>query len=55
MGDILAACGYRTIERSLLQVCPLHAGFEAAPEVRIHAVPTSAWIEAFQACGFRLR
>ena len=47
MGDILAACGYRTIERSLLQVCPLHAGFEAAPEVRIHAEPTPAWIEAF--------
>ncbi|MGZ3342128.1 MAG: GNAT family N-acetyltransferase [Reyranella sp.] len=47
MGDILAARGYRTIERSLLQVCPLHAGFEAAPEVRIHAEPTPAWIEAF--------
>jgi GNAT superfamily N-acetyltransferase len=47
MGDTLAARGYRTIERSLLQVCPLHAGFEAAPEVRIHAEPTPAWIEAF--------
>jgi GNAT superfamily N-acetyltransferase len=47
MGDMLAARGYRTIERSLLQICPLHAGFEAAPEVRIHAEPTSAWIEAF--------
>ena len=47
MGDILSARGYRTIERSLLQVCPLHAGFAAAPEVRIHARPTPAWIEAF--------
>jgi hypothetical protein len=44
---ILSTRGYRTIERSLLQVCPLHAGFEAAPEVRIHAEPTPAWIEAF--------
>ncbi len=51
MGDILAARGYRTIERSLLQVCPLHAGFEAAPEVRIHAEPTPAWIEAFSICS----
>ncbi len=47
MGDTLAARGYRTIERSLLQVCPLHAGFAATPEVRIHAEPTPAWIEAF--------
>jgi N-acetylglutamate synthase len=45
--DILAARGYRTIERSLMQVCPLHSGFAAAPEVRIHAQPTPAWIEAF--------
>ena len=47
MDGILSARGYRTIERSLLQVCPLHAGFTAAPEVRIHAEPTPAWIEAF--------
>jgi N-acetylglutamate synthase len=47
MDDILAARGYRTIERSLLQVCPLHAGFTAAPEVWIHAEPTPAWLEAF--------
>ena len=33
---ILAARGYRPIERSLLQVCPLHAGFAADPDVRIH-------------------
>ena len=49
MADILAARGYRTIERSLLQVCPLHAGFAADPEVRIHPQPTPAWIEAFAA------
>jgi GNAT superfamily N-acetyltransferase len=47
MHDILAARGYRTIERSLMQVCPLHSGFAAAPEVRIHPEPTLAWIEAF--------
>ena len=47
MDNILAARGYRTIERSLLQVCPLHAGFTAAPEVRIHAEPMPAWLEAF--------
>jgi GNAT superfamily N-acetyltransferase len=45
--DILEARGYRTIERSLMQVCPLHSAFAAAPEVRIHARPTPAWIEAF--------
>jgi N-acetylglutamate synthase len=47
MDGILAARGYRTIERSLMQVCLLQAGFSAAPEVGIHAEPTPAWIEAF--------
>ena len=47
INGILSARGYHTIERSLLQVCPLHAGFAAAPEVRIHARPTPAWTEAF--------
>ena len=47
VGDLLAARGYRTIERSLLQVCPLHAGFAADPDVAIHPQPTPAWIEAF--------
>jgi GNAT superfamily N-acetyltransferase len=45
---VLAARGYRAIERSLVQVCPLRA-FTPAPEVRIHAQPTEAWIEAFAA------
>jgi N-acetylglutamate synthase len=49
MDDILSARGYRTIERSLLQVCPLHAGFAADPDVRIYPRPTPAWIEAFSA------
>ena len=31
MDDILAARGYRTIERSLLQVCPLHGGLRRRP------------------------
>jgi N-acetylglutamate synthase len=49
IADILAGRGYRTIERSLLQVCPLHAGFAADPDVQIHPQPTPAWIEAFAA------
>jgi len=43
MDDILAARGYRTIERSLLQACPLQAGFAADPDVRIYPQPTPAW------------
>lgn len=47
---LLAARGYRTIERSLVQVAPLTPAFAAAaPEVVIHAAPTEAWIEAFAA------
>ena len=47
VADLLAQRGYRSIERSLLQVCPLHADFQAASEVTIHPQPTAAWIEAF--------
>jgi N-acetylglutamate synthase len=47
IGGVLAGRGYRPIERSLLQVCPLRAGFAPAPEVQIHPQPTAAWIEAF--------
>jgi len=47
MDGLLAARGYRAIERSLMQRCPLNEGFEADPEVAIHPAPTSAWIEAF--------
>ncbi len=44
---LLAGRGYRTIEQSLLQVCPLHAGFAADAQVHISARPSPAWIEAF--------
>jgi ribosomal protein S18 acetylase RimI-like enzyme len=44
---LLAARGYRAIERSLLQVCTLHAGFAADTAVHIYPAPTAAWIEAF--------
>lgn len=46
---VLGARGYRTIERSLVQVCPLDRTFAPALEVRIHARPTEPWIEAFAA------
>ena len=49
MAELLAERGYPVIERSLLQVCPLHDGFAADPDVRIFAQPTPAWIEAFSA------
>jgi len=48
IAEVLAARGYRAIERSLVQVCPLRA-FTPAPEVRIHAQPTESWIDAFAA------
>lgn len=44
---ILAGRGYRRIERSLLQVCPLRPDFPTASEVQIHPQPTAAWVEAF--------
>ena len=45
--DLLAGRGYRPIERSLLQVCPLEPAFTASPEVAIQPAPSAAWIEAF--------
>lgn len=45
--DRLAGRGYRPIEFSLFQVCPLHAAFSSSAEVVIHPRPTAAWIEAF--------
>jgi GNAT superfamily N-acetyltransferase len=47
MAELLAAQCYRPIERSLVQVCALHDGFAADPEVRIQPHPTDPWIEAF--------
>jgi GNAT superfamily N-acetyltransferase len=46
---VLAARGYRTIEHSLVQTCPLSPAFAPAREVRIHPQPTESWIEAFAA------
>ena len=39
--------GYRTIERSFVQVCPLPAGAVAYPEVEVQPAPSTAWREAF--------
>lgn len=47
IADVLTAPRYRAIERSLLQVRPLHGDPVVHPEVRIHAQPTAAWIEVF--------
>lgn len=47
MADRLAQRGYRSIERSLVQVCPLAAEFASAPEVSIQSAPSTAWLEAF--------
>lgn len=44
---LLSDQGYRTIERSLVQRCPLRPGFVADRQVRILAQPSPAWIEAF--------
>jgi GNAT superfamily N-acetyltransferase len=49
IAPLLAARGYRAIERSLLQVCPLHERFEADPAVVVSPTPAPAWIEAFAA------
>ena len=48
IASLLDARGYRTIEHSLVQVCPLHSGFTADPEVRILPGPTPAWVDAFR-------
>lgn len=47
IAPLLARRGYRAIERSLLQVCPLHDRFQADPAVVISPTPSAAWIEAF--------
>ena len=47
MADLLTRRGHRPIERSLLQVCPLHRSFATSPEVSIQSAPSAAWIEAF--------
>lgn len=47
IGPFLAGRGYRRIERSLLQVCPLHGDFAASPDVAILPRPTPDWLAAF--------
>jgi GNAT superfamily N-acetyltransferase len=49
MAGLLERRGYRPIERSLVQVCPLTRTLVRAPEVAIHDRPTEAWIDAFSA------
>ena len=41
--------GYRAIERSYVQACPLPGSARAAPEVAILPTPTPAWQAAFAA------
>ncbi|UYN97036.1 MAG: GNAT family N-acetyltransferase [Enhydrobacter sp.] len=45
---LLSERGYRTIERSHVQLCPLDQTFAADPEVAILSRPSPAWIEAFE-------
>jgi GNAT superfamily N-acetyltransferase len=45
--DLLSGRGYRPIERSLLQICPLNPAFAPSPEVSIQPEPSAAWLEAF--------
>jgi len=47
VAHLLTRRSHRPIERSLLQVCPLHPGFTASPEVSIQPTPSAAWIDAF--------
>lgn len=47
IAPLLTDRGYRAIERSLLQVCPLHERFQADPAVVVSDTPSPAWIEAF--------
>jgi GNAT superfamily N-acetyltransferase len=43
----LSERGYRAVERSLLQVCPLHERFQADADVAISPTPSPAWLAAF--------
>lgn len=47
IAELLEARGYKPIERSLLQVCPLHGRFQVDPAVVISPAPSPTWIEAF--------
>jgi ribosomal protein S18 acetylase RimI-like enzyme len=43
----LAAAGYRRIDDSLVQRCPLEERFAPDPEVRIDTTPSAAWLAGF--------
>lgn len=47
IGPLLEAHGYRTIERSLVQLCPLHDRFRPDLAVALLPHPSPAWIDAF--------
>lgn len=47
MAGLLADRGYSSIERSLVQRCPLQEGFPADPAVEIADQPSAAWLDAF--------
>lgn len=47
----LAARGYRTIERSLMQRAALDERFAHAPEVRIDPAPDAVWLATFAAAS----
>jgi GNAT superfamily N-acetyltransferase len=47
IGESLGQRGYRSIERSLVQLRPLEGADQRHPDVAIHPHPTAAWIEAF--------
>ncbi|MFZ5779485.1 MAG: GNAT family N-acetyltransferase [Pseudomonadota bacterium] len=49
IAPLLAGRGYRQIERSLLQVCPLQRSFAASPDVVISERPTPDWLATFAA------
>ncbi len=48
IADSLAVRGYRPIERSLLQTCPLRDAFSADAQVQVHPRPTPPWLDAFE-------
>ena len=43
----LARAGYRRIDESLVQRCPLEGRFSLDPEVRIDTRPSAAWLAGF--------
>lgn len=48
VAPLLLARGYRRIEQSQVQVCPLRPSFVADPDVRILPQPSTGWLDAFR-------